>query len=110
MGILDSQVVALDRRRRRAYHRGLEPRLRTFANFFVEQLRIRSDHDPTTAAQWATQVGFSVAQRGFASITEQLVIEAVGREAVGLAVRAAKGGMLTRAGSTGDPVGDTPAP
>lgn len=92
VAILESQVMALDRRHRRAYHRRLEPRLGEFARFFAQELCRRSEHDPATADQWATQVGFSIAQRGFASIAEQIVIEAVGRQAVSQVIRAAKEG------------------
>lgn len=85
--VLDSQVVALDRRARRLYHRTIEPRLPTLRHALETHLRARAAEDPATPRRWAELVALAVDQRGFATIAEQLVIDAVGRQEVARALR-----------------------
>ena len=88
--ILGEQVQALDRRSRRLYHERIEPRLADFATHLRAELRAGAESD--LAGRWATQIGVSVAARGYASIAEQVAMEVVGRARVADVVRMIKAG------------------
>ena len=102
--ILTEQVQALDRRPRRLYHERVEPRLAAFAAYLRAELRVRAKSD--LASRWATQIGVSVAARGYASIAEQVAMEVVGRARVADVIRMLKAGGATppaRSGARGGP-------
>ena len=102
--ILAEQVQALDRRSRRLYHERIEPRLADFATHLRAELRAGAESD--LAGRWATQIGVSVAARGYASIAEQVAMEVVGRARVADVIRMLKAGGArpsARSGARGGP-------
>lgn len=82
LAVLDKTMGNLDAAERRLYRRRLRPQLASLARSVQLWLDRQREKSPQAEEEWALQVALKVAQNGYATFIDSMVIEAVGRHQV----------------------------